>query len=182
MLPLLCRRCSMIRIWCRLRDWSRCSASPAPRAGSRCTCPRPGSGRPRSIAYSSPRTRRHHPRPADHRRDRGTTENEVDDRDATPGTHPYPPPIRPSRSRRPRPPKIHRWIEAQRPATATPLTGHGTPRDARSEPTRTPPRRSAADPRPNGQAGRAPTTATVADQPAHLARAGNTTGPARRDQ
>lgn len=37
----------------------------------------------------------------------------MDDRDATPGTHPCPPQIRPNQSRRPRPPKADRWIEAK---------------------------------------------------------------------
>ena len=41
----------------------------------------------------------------------GTTENEVDNRDETPGTHPCPQPITPRPSRRRHPPKAHRWIE-----------------------------------------------------------------------
>ncbi|WP_258307304.1 hypothetical protein [Gordonia paraffinivorans] len=46
----------------------------------------------------------------------GTTENEVDNRDETPGTHPCPQPITPRPSRRRHPPKAHRWIEAKRAA------------------------------------------------------------------
>ncbi len=42
----------------------------------------------------------------------GTTDNEVDNRDETPGTHPCPQPITPRPSRRRHPPKAHRWIEA----------------------------------------------------------------------
>ena len=37
----------------------------------------------------------------------------MDDRDATPGTHPCPRPIRSGRSRRAHPPKAHRWIEVK---------------------------------------------------------------------
>ena len=44
----------------------------------------------------------------------GTTENEVDNRDETPGTHPCPQPITPRPSRRRHPPKAHRWIEVQK--------------------------------------------------------------------
>ena len=45
---------------------------------------------------------------------RGTTENEVDDRDETPGTHPRPQPIRPSRSSPPTR-RGSSWIEAKSP-------------------------------------------------------------------
>lgn len=53
-------------------------------------------------------------RPPDHRRNRGTTEEPVDDRDAMPGAHPCPRRITTDRSCRPGPLKAHRWIEAKR--------------------------------------------------------------------